>query len=354
VSGNIFPLAQGSGFPSTRMIVIAERRGGGPPLRVSESHLRPGFCSQRASSARIAAQRFPTRGLRAVLALAVAVLSFALLASWSPAARADEAGLPPAGPSDATGPPPTDGGSGGAPGPTDGGATAQPPSGPPAPPPSDPPAPPPNDPGAQAPTDAQPGPPAQPVNPQPQDTTPADAGADSSKKSSPLKSSGGSPDATNGNPTPVAASPTPLPATDNAPDEMWVDQWSTFPFMDSGGTGAARIALGAASARIGTLTIFRGSRATRLEASARQNGETAKASPLGGGAATPGGPGGPGLGSLLDLFSGSGGGATLMFYGLLGILMVTLLPAPGRARAFRLPVVTWRPSEYVPPIEQPG
>jgi hypothetical protein len=92
---------------------------------------------------------------------------------------------------------------------------------------------------------------------------------------------------------------------------------------------------------------------TMREARARQKGETAKASSLRPGLVLPGGPA-PGSG-FFDLLTGSGGGgATLMVFGLLGILAVKLLPVPRSTQALRLPAVTWRPSEYVPPIEQPG
>jgi hypothetical protein len=102
----------------------------------------------------------------------------------------------------------------------------------------------------------------------------------------------------------------------------------------------------------GGFVILRAAKVTR-EARARQAGQTAKASALGPGLVLPGGPA-PGSG-FFDLLTGSGGGgATLMVFGLLGILAVKLLPIPRGTQALRLPGVTWRPSEYVPPIEQPG
>jgi hypothetical protein len=134
---------------------------------------------------------------------------------------------------------------------------------------------------------------------------------------------------------------------------MWVEQWSAFPVDDFGGVKPPGAGGSIPLARSFGLGIFRATRATRLEAHARQEGESPKLSALGTGPLIPGGPS-HGLGSFLDLFSGSGGGATLMLFGLLGILAVTLLPLADRTRAFWLPMVTWRPSAYVPPIEQPG
>ena len=140
-------------------------------------------------------------------------------------------------------------------------------------------------------------------------------------------------------------------------DEVWVDQWSAFArdpaaAMPQGSAKPAlRLARGGSFG--GGFVLFRSSKAKQLEARARQEGQTAKASPLGARGVLPGTPG-PGSG-LFDLFAGSsGGGAMLTIFGLLGILAVTLIRIPSRTTAFRLPVVTWRPSAYVPPIEQPG
>ena len=154
-------------------------------------------------------------------------------------------------------------------------------------------------------------------------------------------------------PTALSQGP-PLPGATPA-DQVWVEQWSAFTREDVTGTlraglkPAIRLALG----RAGGFVFFPTSKAKRIEARERQRGETAKASALRPGL-TASGATGPGAG-LFDLFTGGGGGgATVTIYIFLGILAVTLLPIPSRTTAFRLPAVSWRPSEYVPPIEQPG
>jgi hypothetical protein len=133
---------------------------------------------------------------------------------------------------------------------------------------------------------------------------------------------------------------------------MWVDEWGAFTRTDPIAMLRQTSRPGIRFARAGSFVLFRSSKAKRLEARARQQGETAKASPLGGGVLH----GLPGsVAGLFDLLAGSGGGGgVLMIFGFLGILAITLLPIPSRTRALRLPAVTWRPSAYVPPIEQPG
>jgi outer membrane biosynthesis protein TonB len=76
----------------------------------------------------------------------------------------------------------------------------------------------------------------------------------------------------------------------------------------------------------------------------------ANATPAGG--SGPGGPG-PGPGPSAGM-SGAGGGGAGIALMLLGLACAASMRAPSTKRAFRLPMATWRPSAYVPPIEQPG
>jgi hypothetical protein len=322
------------------------------------------------------------------VALTAVWLVLALLAAWASPARADDLGItapdsggtsapvtsaPDTGGTGGTGgvlpPPDTTGGSG-----TGGGGdvVAQPTDPPPQssdPSGGQPSSTPSADPSASGtPSTSDPGSAGGPSTPDPNSgssatgTPPADpAPSDDSSKKTPSKGSSSSTvaDGTGGPPsssatTPVADTQTTLPTGADAGDVMWVDQWAAFQVDNSGGTKPPGAGASIPLARsFGLGIIFRTTSAKQLEAGARQKGQSPKISALGRGPLIPGGPG-HGVGSFLNLLSGSGGGATLMLFGMLGVLAVTLLPAPSRTRAFRLPVVTWRPSEYVPPIEQPG
>jgi hypothetical protein len=96
------------------------------------------------------------------------------------------------------------------------------------------------------------------------------------------------------------------------------------------------------------------SSAKRMEASDRQSNETAKVSPLGAGAPTPGKPL-PGQNPFFNLLSGSGGiGGSLVLMTVLAVLGAAFVLPRDRFKALRTPSVTWRPLAYVPPIELPG
>jgi hypothetical protein len=302
-------------------------------------------------------------------------LVLALLASWAPTARADETSPPSGGQlavDTTSDPPPIP------PGPADGtGSTGSGSSDPGTPPNA-------GDPNSGS-------PPTQPADPPPQETSPpvdgtttpadttsgtpggtpvdtttgggsttdtsGDAISSDPKKGSSSKASTDSPAASSGDQTgtsvPTSSQPTAFALSDNPGDEVWVDQWSAFTRADPVALLRESLRPGIRFTRGGSFVLFRTSKAKQLEAKARKQGETAKASPLGPSGVLHGVPG-PGSG-LFDLFAGNtGGGAVLTLFGVLGILAVTLMPLPGRTTAFRLPVVTWRPSEYVPPIEQPG
>jgi hypothetical protein len=62
------------------------------------------------------------------------------------------------------------------------------------------------------------------------------------------------------------------------------------------------------------------------------------------------------LEELLAAFRAGGGGGTgaLLFFGLAVLAARSMLRVPDWTRAFRVSTATWRPSVYVPPIEQPG
>jgi hypothetical protein len=51
---------------------------------------------------------------------------------------------------------------------------------------------------------------------------------------------------------------------------------------------------------------------------------------------------------------GGGGAGALLFFGLAVLLARSVLRVPEWTRVFRISTATWRPSAYVPPIEQPG
>jgi hypothetical protein len=305
-------------------------------------------------------------------------LVLVLLASWASTARADD--VTPVGgtaldtPSD---PPPAPPGPADGTGPTGGGtpdpgtspsagdtSTTPPPSPPTDPPPAQDTGQPVDSSGTTPPPDTSaggtPGSPADTTAGT--DSTPGstDTGSSDPKKTSPSKSGtdstaaapSGSSDQFSG-PPPVSTTPSALELSGAPGDEMWVDQWSAFTRADPVVMLRQSFKPGIRFARGGSFVLFGTSKAKQLEARARQEGDTAKASPLGGSGVLHSVPG-SGAG-LFDLLSGNGsGGGVLMIFGFLGILAITLLPMPSRTRALRLPTVTWRPSAYVPPIEQPG
>jgi len=301
------------------------------------------------------------RRVALVAAVAAAALVFAFVASWAPLARADESvtaappdqstePLPQSGPDQ----PPADPGP--TPGPTDpppdsGAAPSEPPPAPTPPdtPPSDPAQPDPTPTGDQV--TAAPAVPASDAS----GSTGSSADADSSKASSTRDASAPAPPiASSGSTDSTTAAPAPVPPDAGGPaDQMWVEQWDSFEATTVGGPKG-----GPPSARFmgrgRFLLLGAGGRNAQLEGQARKSGQRPKISALGAGlAALPGLPGHV-LGSFFNLFAGGGGGATLMFYGLLCVLGTMLFPFPHATRSFRLPAVSWRPSEYVPPIEQPG
>jgi hypothetical protein len=340
---------------------------------VFESHSGP----EPARARPAASAQSPRRSIALALAIAAAWLVFVLVSAWAQPARADE--LAPSAPDSGGSAPgtaaPDSGGAGGG---DTGGGNATGGAG--------------DTGGTQTPTDSNPAPqPSDPSGGQPSSTPGSDAGAGApttgdtsggaggaagagdtsggngatTQPTDPASSDGGSQkdaqskatDVGSGGDssgtTTVAGPQTTLPTAADAADVMWVEQWAAFPLDDFGGAKPPGAAAGIPLARPFGLGIFRATRASRLEARARQAGESPKLSALGRGPLIPGGPG-HGLGTFLDLFSGSGSGATLMLFGLLGVLAVTLMPRVDRTRAFWLPMATWRPSAYVPPIEQPG
>ena len=293
-----------------------------------------------------------------VAAVAAAALVFAFVASWAPLARADESiaatppdqstdSLSPSGPDQAPADPgPTD------PPPDSGAAPSEPP---PAPTPPDTP---PSDPAQPDPTPTGDQVTAAPVDPtgDTSGSTGSSADADSSKKASSTRdaSAPAPPVASSGSTDSTTAAPAPVPPDAGGPaDQMWVEQWDSFEATTIGGPkgGPPSVQF---MGRGRFFLLGDGGRKAQLEGQARKNGQRPKLSALGAGlAALPGLPGHV-LSSFFNLFAGGGGGATLMFYGLLCVLGTMLFPFPHATRSFRLPTVSWRPSEYVPPIEQPG
>jgi hypothetical protein len=95
------------------------------------------------------------------------------------------------------------------------------------------------------------------------------------------------------------------------------------------------------------------SRASNLEAKARRSHAVAQATEVG---RTPGsGKHLPRHNLFFNLLSGSGGSAAgLALVSLLAVLGAAFVLPRDRLRVFRMPMATWRPSAYVPPIELPG
>jgi hypothetical protein len=290
-----------------------------------------------------------------VVFVTAAALVFAIVAAWTPLAHADgpdtappsdQSSNPPLQQSGPDQPPPDPGASNS---PSDSGGT---PLEPPAPtPPEMPPSVPPLQSELNPPAD-----PAPPADPPSGSSIPNDTSADtgSSKKAPTTRDSASAAPVAASTPTATYTAPQEAvpPEAGGPADQMWVEQWDSFK-ADSG--GAVTIPPSVHFVGRGRfLFLGTGGRKVQLEGQARQNGQRPKISALGAGlAALPGLPG-RALGSFFDLFAGGGGGATLMFFGLLCVLGTMLVPTPRGTRFFRLPAVTWRPSEYVPPIEQPG
>src|SRR4029079_11627771 len=102
-------------------------------------------------------------------------------------------------------------------------------------------------------------------------------------------------------PPAVSTTPSALELSGAPGDEMWVDQWSAFTRADPVAMLRQSFKPGIRFARGGSFVLFRSSKAKQLEARARQQGKTAKASPLGGSGVLHGVPGsGAGLFDLLS------------------------------------------------------
>jgi hypothetical protein len=78
-----------------------------------------------------------------------------------------------------------------------------------------------------------------------------------------------------------------------------------------------------------------------------------RADPMSNGGSGPGGSG-PGQGPSMGLSGAGGSGAGIALLTLLGMACGWFLLPRDPMRAFLTSAATWRPSAYVPPIEQPG